>query len=57
MSDNAPTAGSTSPSTGPVLSYDVPQEVSYSGQSLIELQLDTSYFIASSQATATERPS
>ena len=34
--------------SAPILSYDVPQEISYSGQNLIQLQLGASYFIASS---------
>ena len=46
---------STSPtpapaSGGPRLSYDLPQEVSYSGQSFIELDLEPAYFIAHAQS-------
>lgn len=41
------------PSGGPRLSYDLPQQVSYSGQSFIELALEPDYFIA--QAHRAER--
>jgi hypothetical protein len=38
------------PSGGPRLSYDLPQEVSYSGQSFIELALEPEYFIAQARS-------
>lgn len=47
MSDQTRGAEPPKP-TGPSLSYDVPQEVSYSGQSFIELQLPPDFFIATS---------
>jgi hypothetical protein len=37
--------------SGPVLSYNLPQAVSYSGDGFIELRLDSSYFVASTHAT------
>jgi hypothetical protein len=40
--------------SAPILSYDVPQEISYSGQNLIQLQLGASYFIASSGSQTAE---
>ena len=33
---------------GPILSYNVPQQVSYSGQNYLEIDLDESYFLAQS---------
>jgi hypothetical protein len=37
---------------GPLLSYDVPQEVSYSGDSFIVLDIDADWFVASAAADA-----
>lgn len=34
---------------GPILSYDVPQDVTYSGQHYIEIQLDPGDFIATAR--------
>ena len=43
---------------GPLFSYDVPQEVSYSGQSFIDLQVPLDYFRAQTTAnTDTGGPS
>ena len=39
---------------GPRLSYDVPQQVSYSGANYIELQLPAEFFIASSRPVTKE---
>ena len=36
------------PELGPILSYNVPQQVSYSGQNYLEIDLDESYFLAQS---------
>jgi hypothetical protein len=42
---------------GPLLSYDVPQEVSYSGDSYIVLEVDESWFTASGPASTAGGPS
>ncbi len=48
MTPTTPASSAPKGSSAPILSYDVPQEISYSGQNLIQLQLGASYFIASS---------
>ena len=46
----APVAAAA-PCGGPLFSYDVPQEVTYSGQSFIDLQVPLSYFSAQTTAS------
>jgi hypothetical protein len=41
------TTTSSPPAAGPLLSNDVPQEVTYSGDSYILLQVEPNWFIAS----------
>jgi hypothetical protein len=50
----APTGAEPAPS-GPLLSYDVPQGVAYSGQSYIELVLPPIWFSATAQALDTKK--
>jgi hypothetical protein len=41
---------------GPILSYDVPQAVSYSGQGFIEIVLDAGAFLAQRQSAPPVQP-
>lgn len=56
MPDTPTPAGESRPA-GPRLSYDVPQEVSYSGDSYMVLQVDPSWFAASYKGDTSEVPS
>lgn len=49
MTSNTPEGGTPTPprTGGPVLSYNVPQQVSHSGQNIIELRLEPRDFLAS----------
>lgn len=51
---NANATAETAENGGPLLSANVPQQVSYSGQNYIELRLPPSAFIASTQGTEHE---
>jgi hypothetical protein len=45
-SDQAPTEEAGSSESEPLLDYNVPQQITYSGQNYIELRLDPSDFSA-----------
>jgi hypothetical protein len=53
MSDVRTDPAATPTTSGPVISPNVPQSVSYSGQHYIELALPADWFVAGAQAAAT----
>ena len=53
--DHEATTGIDPAPTGPLLSYDVPQGVAYSGQSYIELVLEAAAFAATAQGLDTTK--